>query len=110
MELECILRAQNITLVDLFRTYQSHNRLVWIGRPLTTSIAELISEEHKQAYLYNIIFIIISNGTHLSWLSFYYRLSSNGEIEWFRNTLHISVVGIMSLFAVYLSLLIRLCQ
>jgi hypothetical protein len=42
-------------------------------------------------------------------MCFYYRLSSNAGVEWFRKTLHTSVGIIMGLFTVYLALAIRLC-
>jgi hypothetical protein len=50
-----------------------------------------------------------ANNTHISWMCFYYRLSSNAGVEWFRKTLHASVGIIMGLFAIYLALAVRLC-
>ena len=67
------------------------------------------TESKKITYLHNILFIFAANNMHVSWMCFYYRLSSNTGIEWFRKTLHASVATIMGLFTIYLALAIRLC-
>jgi hypothetical protein len=67
------------------------------------------AESKNFTYAANILFIMAANNTHISWMCFYYRLSSNAGVEWFRKTLHASVGIIMGLFAIYLALAVRLC-
>ena len=68
-----------------------------------------MTESKNFTYIHNILFIMAANNTHISWMCFYYRLSSNTGVEWFRKTLHGSIGIIMGLFAIYLALAVRLC-
>jgi hypothetical protein len=72
-------------------------------------ILTMLAEQGRITYVHNILFILAANATHVSWLCFYYRLTTDSGIEWFRGILHASVAGIIALFAIFLALAVRLC-